>query len=148
MSKNHLQNLESHYNWLLEKAYSLTRNKANAEDLTHDTFVKAFVSIESYTESNFKGWLYTIMYNTFINNVKRDKHRYDLEMLDKDVVSKPFDMIDFNRIQKDLEQFKELRLRSQGYHYKELAEMFNVPIGTIKTRIWWQRKRLSVYDTR
>ena len=71
-SKSFINNLTALQANLLNFAYMLTSNRDDAYDLLQDTMVKALDNEEKYAEgTNFKGWVFTIMRNIFINNYRR-----------------------------------------------------------------------------
>lgn len=72
MAANFAQNLISIQNELLLFAYKLTSDQEEANDLLQETSLKALDNEEKYAVgTNFKGWIYTIMRNIFINNYRR-----------------------------------------------------------------------------
>ena len=146
-------------------AMQLTRNIEDANDLVQDTVLKALRYQDKFSEgTNFKGWLFTIMKNSFINNYRRMvKRNTFLDATDNtyflDIPThKTENQGELNFIRKDLEvAIKALptdlkvtfMLNIEGFKYHEIAEELNIPIGTVKTRIFVAkrilRKKLSVY---
>lgn len=144
---------------LLNFAYTLTSNRDDAYDLLQDTTLKALVSEDKYVDNvNFKGWVFTIMRNLFINNYRK-------QMRSVVVVDKSDDLYQINGSQ-DLatddpegamntseinsaissipsEYGEPLSLFIAGYHYDEIAKRMDLPLGTIKSRIFQARKRLQ-----
>lgn len=146
-------------------AMQLTRNPDDADDLVQETLLKALTYRTKFAEgTNLKGWLYTIMKNSFINNYRRMVKRntfidttdntYFLDntshvaenegenkFLMKDLVT-AIDSLPF-----DLKRTFQMNLK--GFKYHEIAEILSIPIGTVKTRIFVARrqlrKRLGVY---
>lgn len=149
------------------KAYALylTQDREDANDLLQETYLKAFANYTKFTEdTNLKGWLYTIMKNTFINNYRRMVKRNTF--LDKTDNSFYIDSISHSmsndgEVSMALQDMQvavsklpyELReafmMNFRGYKYQEIADHFGIPIGTVKTRIHLARqvlkKRLKVY---
>lgn len=139
-------------------AISLTQNSEDAKDLLQDTMYKAMLYKDKFTEAtNLKAWLYTIMKNTFINNYRRNaktkqivdntKDLYFINVPQTNNSVSPVSTISHKDIQKSLENLEEeLRIPFlmffEGYKYKEIAEQFNLPIGTVKSRIFLARKKL------
>ncbi len=139
-------------------AMQLTRNIDDANDLVQDTFHKALKYKLKYMEgTNFKAWLSTILKNTFINNYRRMLKRntfmdttdntYFLELPH----NKTENVAELKFIRKDLENAISLLpndlkttflLNAEGYKYQEIAEELQIPIGTVKTRIFVARKLL------
>lgn len=144
---------------LLYYALSLTTDKERANDLLQDTCLKALTYREKFAaNTNFKAWLYTIMKNTFINNYRRNlKTRITFEgtssetpikfQIDKNGQS-PESIYNSKEIVKcinalDTEYKVPFKMFLDGYKYKEIAENMNVPLGTVKSRIFFARKKLE-----
>ena len=140
-------------------AMSFTRNKADAQDLTQETMLKAITYKNYYTpQTNFKAWVFTIMRNIFINQYRRKvKSRSifdsskDLETISNMVGSKstPLEYISTkdirNKISKlDSEFKKPFEMHFEGFKYQEIANELKIPIGTVKSRIFIARKKLMV----
>ncbi len=139
-------------------AYSLTSNQEDANDLIQDTYVKAITHKDKFDPAtNLKAWIYTIMKNTFINKYRKKikvntiiDNTKDLYFLNN---SNKTDMVspDSNYIHTELlKEVKDLQdehrvpfeMHFQGYKYKEIAEQLNLSIGTVKSRIFFGRKKL------
>ncbi|MFZ5552977.1 MAG: sigma-70 family RNA polymerase sigma factor [Bacteroidota bacterium] len=160
MSKNEInQQIISFQDKLRGMALKLTRNVEDAQDLLHDTLLKAFTNTEKFTEkTNLAGWLFTIMKNTFINNYRRKKksntifdeseESYYLNIpVNKGSIS-PESEFAFNELNKGIENLEEefrnpFKMHLQGFKYKEIAREIKVPIGTVKSRIFQARQLLS-----
>jgi RNA polymerase sigma factor (sigma-70 family) len=139
-------------------AKSLTQNEEEAKDLVQDTFLKAITYRDKFEENtNLKAWTYTIMKNTFINNYRRNSkvnmvidNSSDLYYLNS---SKSFDEVnpesalshkDISTVVSNLEDDHRIpfQMHHTGYKYKEIAEHLNLSIGTVKSRIFFSRKKL------
>ena len=144
---------------LLRFAYKLTSDREEANDLLQETSLKALDNEEKYTpDTNFKGWIYTIMRNIFINNyrkVVRDQtfvdttdNLYHLN-LPRDAAfestESAYDLKEMHRVVNALP--KEYRIpfamHVSGFKYREIAERTGVSLGTIKSRIFHCRKKLK-----
>jgi RNA polymerase sigma-70 factor (ECF subfamily) len=139
-------------------ALSLTANKDDAKDLLQETMYKAIVYRDQFVQyTNLKAWTYTIMKNTFINNYRRSVRQNttfdntkDLFFLNqnKDTITVSPDSAlssqEINRIIDNLEdEFKiPFKMHTEGYKYKEIAQKLNLKIGTVKSRIFFTRKKL------
>ncbi len=140
-------------------AYSLTHNPDEAKDLVQETFLKALLHKKAYKEgTNLRAWLFTIMKNTFINNYRRNKKV-------QSVITKEDSIPWINNISGNViyqadhntkyaqivmlinslpeEQKIPFEMINQGYKYCEIAEKFNIPIGTVKSRIFLARQKLN-----
>ena len=140
-------------------AYSLTAAPEDAKDLVQDTILRAFTNLHRFVDhSNFKGWIHTIMRNLYISNYHRAKHRtvtidYNDETPHPAVYNEtPHDMPHGAVVSHDLDvalstfedDFREpFSLFLKGYKYAEIAELFEIPIGTVKSRIFYVRQRLQ-----
>jgi RNA polymerase sigma-70 factor (ECF subfamily) len=143
------------------KSYALflTRNSDDSDDLLQETLLKAFSNRARFApETNFKGWLFTIMKNTFINNYRRMVKRntfldatdnsYYLDSVSHSTGNDGENSFLAAEIEKALVQLPfELResflMNFRGYKYQEIADFFQIPIGTVKTRIHLARKILK-----
>lgn len=143
---------------LQKYAYSLTVNHDDAEDLLQDTYLKV-MQYSSYfkSETNLKAWVYTIMKNTFINNYRKKQRSKILFDQSEDLyylnntVSDAADAADANYyaseinkmiLKKNEEQRKPFEMYLDGYKYHEIADQMNISIGTVKSRIFFTRKKL------
>jgi RNA polymerase sigma-70 factor (ECF subfamily) len=142
---------------LLSFAKSLTRDEDSARDLFQETAYKAYRYKEKFHPStNFKAWLMTIMKNTFINDYRRKKRRQTIfDNTDNDFLLNSIIEVenrgDGNIIQDEVQLAiealdEQLRvpflLQFQGYQYEEIAERLEIPLGTVKSRIHFARKKL------
>lgn len=139
-------------------ALQLTRNAEDANDLVQETMLKAFTYHSKFAEgTNLKGWLYTIMKNSFINNYRRLVKRntfidttdnsYFLDSVSNstgNAAEKKFMMKDMEEAIESLpyDLKKTFTMNHKGFKYHEIAEILNIPIGTVKTRIFVARRQL------
>lgn len=139
-------------------ALSLTHNLDETKDLVQETILKAYRYKDKFQEgTNLRGWLYTILKNSFINNYRRDQKRNTfLDFTDNtyyiDLPSQKVENdAELKFIRKDLDAAvdslpKDLKiaftLNAEGFKYHEISEELNIPIGTIKTRIFIARRIL------
>ena len=139
-------------------AISLTSDREKAKDLLQDTFMKAIMyrdKFEAFT--NLKAWTFTIMKNTFINNYRRAVRENTTMDNTKDLyyINKPRDFgydspeSDFSvkEIRKAIDKLEDefrvpFEMHNAGYKYKEIADELNLKIGTVKSRIFFTRKKL------
>jgi RNA polymerase sigma factor (sigma-70 family) len=165
MDTNFTDQVATHALALTGYALFLTQNKEEAHDLLQETYLKAFSNRDRFApDTNLKGWLYTIMKNTFINNYRRKVKRNTFsDQTDQDYyINQPSQRIpnqaESKMVMDDLNKAIallpfELReaflLNFKGHKYQDIADRFGIPIGTVKTRIHLARKvlkrKLSVY---
>jgi RNA polymerase sigma-70 factor (ECF subfamily) len=139
-------------------ALSLTANREEAKDLLQETYLKALSSKDKFIEfTNFEAWAYTIMKNTFINNYRKAVRQNTIVDTTKDLYYlnnsresnfvKPDSTLHHKEINKHIDRLQdELKvpflMHTQGYKYKEIAEKLDLKIGTVKSRIFFTRKKL------
>ncbi|MEK7257855.1 MAG: RNA polymerase sigma factor [Bacteroidota bacterium] len=143
---------------LLPFAYRLTNNLEDAKDLIQETALRAYNNKEKFeVGTNFRAWVTTIMRNTFINIYRKKKNR--------NTTSEPTDSYIFinedhavdnsahsNMMMLELDSIlgrldyiyrKPFLLFVEGYKYEEIAENMSLPIGTVKSRIFFARQKLQ-----
>ncbi len=144
---------------LLNFAYILTSNRDDAYDLLQDTTLKALDNEEKYIENtNFKGWVFTIMRNIFINNYRRvtrsatiidqTEDLYHLNLPQESGFDTPDGSIAVKEISAAINSFSDeyripFSMHIAGYKYNEIAEKMGLPLGTVKSRIFFARQRLQ-----
>lgn len=152
-----------HLDTLYRVALRLAGNAADADDLVQETMLRAYRSWDQFTlGTNAKGWLLTILRNLFINEYRR-RSRHP-ETVDLDTIE-PFAVFDeiqeddpqgafFDRIVDDEvlravdqlpEAFREAVMLSdvEGLSYEEIARVLDVPVGTVKSRLYRGRRMLQ-----
>lgn len=157
-----LPQIDALYNF----AYNLTRNETDANDLVQETYLKAYKFIESYRENtNAKAWLFRILKNTFINDYRKRKNRptqvdYEENVLfhqesdtlfsgSLDLQEDMFSAMMGDEVTLAMEalkvDFRIVILLSdiEGFSYEEIAEIINVPIGTVRSRLFRARNMLK-----
>ena len=144
---------------LLNFAYMLTSNRDDAYDLLQDTTLKALDNEDKYVENvNFKGWVFTIMRNIFINNYRKvvrsatiidqTEDLYHLNLPQESGLETPEGSFAANEITDAINEFSDdyripFSMHVAGYKYNEIAEKMNLPLGTVKSRIFLARQRLQ-----
>lgn len=139
-------------------AMSLTSNLDDAKDLLQETFAKAIAYRDKFQDNtNLKAWTFTIMKNTFINNYRRNLKAnttfdntvdlYYLNLNKESSFESPDSEFSVKEIQKKIDELNDdfklpFIMHTQGYKYKEIAEKLNLKIGTVKSRIFFTRKKL------
>lgn len=158
-SKRFHQQLVEEQGMLLQYAYSLTKDLAEAEDLVQETALRALHKHRQFVKDvNFKGWLTTIMRSIFINTYQnRSRYwRYVDKNIDPMEVSipaqgsyfAPDDAFHLSEIRGAIDRLGEnaripFKMYLDGYKYNEIAQELEVPIGTVKSRIFLARKELQ-----
>ncbi len=143
---------------LLNFAYQLTTNRQQAEDLLQDTTLKALDNQDKYVDNvNFKGWIFTIMRNIFINNYRQTVRKatvidqtedlYHLNISQDSGINTPEGSYAVKEISVVLNSFSDdyripFNMYVAGYKYNEIAAKMNLPLGTVKSRIFAARKKL------
>lgn len=144
---------------LLRFAYKLTSDKEDANDLLQETSLKALDNEDKYEpETNFKGWMYTIMRNIFINNyrkvvreqtfVDQTDNLYHLNLPGDDTyesTEQAYDLKEMHRVVNALPcEYKiPFSMHISGFKYREIAEKLDLPLGTVKSRIFFTRQKLQ-----
>ena len=145
-------------------ALKLTGNAADADDLYQDTALRIMSNAEKYQEgTNFKAWAVTIMRNIFINNYRKKVRRGTiLDQTPNNYYINSGDVSvnndgEMNAAYKELlkmvsslpDEFKRpFWMAFKGYKYDEIAEKLDAPLGTIKSRIFFARRKLrKMYET-
>ena len=159
MSANFENKLLSLQSNLLNFAYLLTSNRDDAYDLLQDTTLKALDNEDKYVDNvNFKGWVFTIMRNIFINNYRKvvrsatvidqTEDLYHLNLPQESGFETPEGSIAATEITAAINSFSDeyrvpFSMHVAGYKYNEIADKMNLPLGTVKSRIFFARKRLQ-----
>jgi RNA polymerase sigma-70 factor (ECF subfamily) len=155
---------------LYSAALRMTRNTADAEDLVQDTYLRAYRSFHTFTEgTNLRAWLFRILTNLYIN-AYRAKQRRPIETdiddvedlylyrrlgsLEEALASRSaeeqlFELFTDDEVKQALEQLPDnfrlpvLLADVDGFAYKEIAEMLDIPIGTVMSRLHRGRKAMQ-----
>lgn len=144
---------------LLSFAYQLTTNREEAQDLLQYTTLKALDNEDKYVDNvNFKGWIFTIMRNIFINNyrqtvrkatvIDQTKELYHLNVSQDSGIDTPDGSFAIKEISEAINSFSDdyripFSMHVAGYKYQEIAEKMQLPLGTVKSRIFFARQRLQ-----
>ena len=143
---------------LLSFALKLTLDEEEAHDLVQDTTLKALDNEAKFTDdTNFSGWMMTIMRNIFINNYRRRIREntvvdttddlYHLNLAQDSGVQSPDGAYAAGEIRAILNGFpayyrNPFSMHVAGYKYEEISARLGMPLGTVKSRIFFTRKRL------
>ena len=145
--------------YMMSFAMTLTADRDDAMDLTQETSLRVLDNKEKFVDNrNFKGWVLTVMRNIFINNYKRvlrsqtvmeqDIDLYHLEASTESGIETPESACRMQEITRAIDELnEELRvpftMYVSGYHYNEIADVLHIPLGTVKSRIFFARQALK-----
>ena len=157
-------------NQLFATAMRMTRNRADAEDLVQETFLKGYRAYERFEAgTNLRAWLFRILTNSYINTYRKKQrrpHQSDLEdvqdlylyrrlggselaKIGRSAEDQLFDQITDSTITDALDELPEqyrtavMLADVEGFAYKEIAEILDIPIGTVMSRLHRGRKKLQ-----
>ncbi|MCB9283911.1 MAG: RNA polymerase sigma factor [Lewinellaceae bacterium] len=138
-------------------AMKLTQDRENAKDLYQETLTRAYANKDRFSMgTNFKAWITTIMRNNFINEYRKRRTRNkvekplenNMEFAAKKAVQNNGQSLIFRKeLHHILHELKDsqripFEMHFKGYEYQEIADKMNLPIGTVKSRIYFARKKL------
>lgn len=143
---------------MLNFAYMLTSDRDDAYDLLQDTTLKVLDNANKFVDNvNFKGWVLTIMRNIFINNYRRaSRSRVVIDKTDDLIhlnvsqdsgLETPDGALAAHEISGVIDSFPDefkipFSMHVAGYKYVEIAEHTGLPLGTVKSRIYFARQKL------
>lgn len=155
---------------LFSTALRMTRNRSDAEDLVQETYVKGWRSFHTFQEgTNLRAWLFRIMTNTYINKYNAKKRKgteVELDDVEELFLYKRLGSIDQSQLSSSaedqmLELFTDDEVKGaleslpedfripvllsdvDGFSYKEIAEMLEIPMGTVMSRLHRGRKAMQ-----
>jgi RNA polymerase sigma-70 factor (ECF subfamily) len=155
---------------LFSTALRMTRNRSDAEDLVQETYIKGWRSFHTFQEgTNLRAWLFRIMTNTYINKYNAQKRKgtevelddveelflykrlgsIDQSQLSSSAEDQMLDLFTDDEVKGALESLPEdfripvLLSDVDGFAYKEIAEMLEIPIGTVMSRLHRGRKAMQ-----
>ncbi len=155
---------------LYSAAMRMTRNAADAEDLVQETYLKAYRAYDRFEAgTNLKAWMYRILTNSYINAYRKKQRRPDESDIDdvedlylyrriggaesavlgRSAEDELMDLFGEDEVKVALEDLPEhyrlpiLLADVEGFAYKEIAEILDVPIGTVMSRLHRGRKQLQ-----
>ncbi len=155
---------------LFSTALRMTRNRSDAEDLVQETYIKGWRSFHTFQEgTNLRAWLFRIMTNTYINKYNAKKRKgtevelddveelflykrlgsIDQSQLSSSAEDQMLDLFTDDEVKGALESLPDdfripvLLSDVDGFSYKEIAEMLEIPIGTVMSRLHRGRKAMQ-----
>ena len=148
--------LNSYKGRIFSYVYRIVKNYHDAEEITFDTFVRCFKSLNSFDRTkNFSTWLYTIAHNMAIDFLRKKKIDYDyLDERYADIASDKYLARDFEKKQKlnkvdqalnrlaPMDREIVILFHKEEKSYEEISEILKIPTTTIKTRLHRARIKL------
>jgi RNA polymerase sigma-70 factor (ECF subfamily) len=155
---------------LFSTALRMTRSRSDAEDLVQETYIKGWRSFHTFQEgTNLRAWLFRIMTNTYINKYNAQKRKgtevelddveelflykrlgsIDQSQLSSSAEDQMLDLFTDDEVKSALEELPEdfripvLLSDVDGFSYKEISEMLEIPIGTVMSRLHRGRKAMQ-----
>ena len=155
---------------LFSTALRMTRNRSDAEDLVQETFIKAWRAFDSYQQgTNLRAWLFRIMTNTYINKYNAQLRKpleteldeveelflfkrlgaFDQSKMNQSAEDQMLELFTDDEVKNAIEELPEgfriplLMSDLEGFSYKEIAEILDVPIGTVMSRLHRGRKAMQ-----
>ena len=144
---------------MMNFALMLTANRDDAQDLLQDTTLKVLDNQEKFVDNiNFKGWVLTVMRNIFINNyhkvirtqsvLDQGVDLYNMDVINDSGFDSPDGAFQIKEITKAINSLNNdlkipFSMFLSGYKYNEIAEKLEVPLGTVKSRIFFARQELQ-----
>ena len=155
---------------LYSAAVRMTRNRADAEDLVQETYLKGFRSYHTFTEgTNLRAWLFRILTNTYINKYRAKQRRptesdlgeiedlylyknlgtFEDPSIGRSAEDSLMAMLPDDEVKQALESLPDnfripvILADVDGFAYKEIAEMLEIPIGTVMSRLHRGRKAMQ-----
>lgn len=155
----------------LEELYATglryTKHEKDAEDLVQETFIKAYTNWERFEKgTNCRAWLFTILYNTFVNRYRRSKKEREILNADdlrpieenffsregtkfydspeRDAINRSFTPEIQNALSRLSDEFRTVVVLADlnDFSYKEIAHILGVPVGTVMSRLFRGRKMM------
>ena len=155
---------------LFTTALRMTRNRSDAEDLVQETYIKGWRSFHTFQEgTNLRAWLFRIMTNTYINKYNAQKRKgtevelddveelflykrlgsIDQSQLSSSAEDQMLELFTDDEVKNALEELPEdfripvLLSDVDGFSYKDISEMLEIPIGTVMSRLHRGRKAMQ-----
>ena len=155
---------------LFSTALRMTRNRSDAEDLVQETYIKGWRSFHTFQEgTNLRAWLFRIMTNTYINKYNAQKRKgtevelddveelflykrlgsIDQSQLSSSAEDQMLELFSDDEVKNALEELPEdfrmpvLLSDVDGFSYKEISEILEIPIGTVMSRLHRGRKAMQ-----
>lgn len=144
---------------MMNFALMLTANREDAQDLLQDTTLKVLDNQDKFVDNvNFKGWVLTVMRNIFINNyhkivraqgvIDQGTDVYNVDTIYDSGFDSPTGSFEIQEITSAINNLNDdlkvpFSMHLSGYKYNEIADRLDVPLGTVKSRIFFARQELQ-----
>ncbi|MDH6304533.1 RNA polymerase sigma factor (sigma-70 family) [Parabacteroides sp. PF5-5] len=144
---------------MMNFALMLTSNREDAQDLLQDTTLKVLGNQDKFVDNvNFKGWVLTVMRNIFINDyhkavraqtvIDQNIDVYNVDVLNDSGFDSPDGSYQIQEISQAINTLNEemkvpFSMYLSGYKYNEIADKLDIPLGTVKSRIFFARQELQ-----
>ncbi len=152
---------------LYSAALRMTRNAADAEDLVQDAYLRAYRGFATFNDgTNLRAWLFRILTNTYINRYRAKQRRpQETDLADVEDLylyrrvgtlgaaasaeDTLFELFTDDEVKRALEELPDsfrlpvLLADVEQFSYKEIAEMLDIPIGTVMSRLHRGRKAMQ-----
>ncbi|MDP9729412.1 RNA polymerase sigma factor [Alicyclobacillus tolerans] len=144
--------VKNYQNYVYSTIYGILQNRVDAEDVTQETFIKAFQSLKKLQDERaFSTWLIRIAIRTAIDCLKA-KQKWPSVELDSEKISTPHDphpaidtRMDIERALRELSEEHRIVTILRAVHeleYDEISVLLDIPIGTVRSRVHYARSRL------
>jgi RNA polymerase sigma-70 factor (ECF subfamily) len=162
------QEAMQHAGQLYSAALRMTRNRADAEDLVQETYLRAYKGFHGFEDgTNLRAWLFRILTNTYINTYRSKQRRVqetelndvedlylyrrisNVDQASRSAEDTMFDLFTDDEVKAALESLPDnfrmpvLLADVEEFSYKEIAEMLDIPIGTVMSRLHRGRKAMQ-----
>lgn len=157
--KTFLSHYKKFYQPLLNFAYNFTKDRNESEELVQETFMRAYKARNKFQPgTNFKSWSFTILRNLFISKYNKAKRRKTISQPVEDLAyaydskvhatNQGLTNLNLELIKGCINKLSHkskmpFLMHVEGYQYNEIADTMNIPIGTVKSRINFARKKLK-----
>jgi RNA polymerase sigma factor (sigma-70 family) len=147
--------LVDHYDELVAWCKCLTNDEETSYDLAHDTILKAIEACGDFSPDNPRAWLFTIAKNCFINDIKKKKLvLYDCLEHEEPGSNNPYlpgegsnsiDLYEAAIASLPAGMAEAFALREKGFTTSQIAKALNIPLGTVKSRLFYASKKICEF---
>jgi RNA polymerase sigma-70 factor, ECF subfamily len=132
-------------------ARALLRDPERADDLVQDTLVRGLGKVHLFRSGDLRAWLFTIMHNQYVNSVRRSVRQREVIVVEKVTLASParqLPTLELRELESAIARLSEeqretlLLVTLEGMKYEEVAQVCDVPIGTVRSRLNRAREEL------